>query len=63
MVGGDTDDRVEQSGLAGAVAAEQCQRAAFLQRKIDLGEDMGFAITGDKAFDPQQFGHQASSPR
>ena len=63
----DARDGVHQRRLAGAIAAKQRQRLAFLDDDRDMVEHTGLAVAGHQAFEPQKLGHGPSpwlaSPR
>jgi hypothetical protein len=46
-------DRLQQGGLAGAVAAEQAQHLALLQLEREVAQHLHVAIEAVEAFDPQ----------
>src|SRR6185312_8090657 len=59
---GDADQRIDESRLADAVAPEQRQRLAVLNREADGVDDPRLAITGAQAFDPQELSHARLRP-
>ena len=57
-VAGDADDRIDQRGLAHAVAAEQRQRLALGEAEADIRQHHGLAIAGRQPRDLQQLRHR-----
>ena len=57
------DQGVEQRRLAGAVAPEQGQRLALVEREAETLDDDGLAVAGAQVLDPEQLSHDAPSPR
>ena len=55
---GDADDRIDQGGLAGAVAPEQRQHLAFAQRQRHRGQHHRFAVAGAQAIDGEKIRHR-----
>jgi hypothetical protein len=56
-IAGHAHDGVDQSGLAHAVAAQERQRLAFVERQRNIRQHHGFAVTGAKAVDGEKFRH------
>ena len=55
---GDADDRIDQRGLAGAVAPEQRQHLAFGQRQRHRRQHDRFAVAGAQAVDGKKIRHR-----
>src|SRR3954452_7095795 len=58
----DADYRIDQGGLAHAVAAEQSQRLPFRQRERDLVEHDRLAVARAQPLDGQEVRHRATRP-
>ena len=52
------DNRIDQRGLAGAVAAEQRQHLAFGKTQRQIRQYHRFAVAGAQTFDAQQIRHR-----
>ena len=55
---GDADDRIDQRGLAGAVAAQQRQHLAFGERKRHARQHHRLAVAGAQAVDGEKVRHR-----
>ena len=55
---GDADDRIDQRGLAGAVAPEQRQRLAFAQRQRHVRQHHRLAVAGAQGIDGEKLRHR-----
>ncbi len=60
---GDADDRIDQRGLAGAVAAQQRQHLAFAERQRHARQHHRLAVSGAQAIDGEKVRHRRASPR
>ena len=57
------DQRREQRGLAGAVAPEQRERLALVERKVDAVDDHALAVARAQAANAKKLRHASASPR
>src|ERR1700694_1311619 len=55
---GNPDDRIDQRGLAGAVAAQQGQHLAFREPQRHVRQYHRFAVAGAQVLDAQEFRHR-----
>ncbi len=59
-VAGHAHHRIDQSGLAHAVAPKQRERLAFGERERDLVEHDGFAVSRGQTFDGEKIRHRGT---